>query len=146
MRAYAIRYQLEAGPAGKLPAAEGFLEAAEEHGLLWVLEAGERIYPLSAGVVWGQFEAPSAALAAFGRALQTASELLGFQLHLVRALASELDERSAPVVGAGRAANPALRAPGRFSLCLLHQLYDPPAYADRAGQQPAVAARIKAAE
>ena len=131
---YLIHFELRCGPAEKLPLAAGFLDAAVEHRLLWVVLAEGQIQALPFGMLWGQFADAAGALAAFGRAVEAASELLGFQVRPVRALASRFEDPRIGGLGGGRAPNPALAGQDRFSLCLMHQLFDPPGPARRPGR------------
>jgi hypothetical protein len=124
MHAYVICFDLVAGPSGKLPVDIGVLEAAEEHGLLWVLVRDGRVYALPEGAVWGEFSDAASALEAFNRALGTAWDLLGFLVE-ARALAIPLDE-TVRLRACGKTAADSFRPADRFTASLFQQLYAPP--------------------
>lgn len=73
-------------PRGALPPWGGLADCAEEHGLLWFRPHGQYLRRLPAGVLWGQFQAPGEALQAFDKAVETASELLGYRISVRRRL------------------------------------------------------------
>ena len=125
--AYLIRFELEPGPPDRLPAEAGLLEAAEEHGLLWVVQVADRVHALRDGLLWGEFPTAALALEAFAYAAKAASELLGFAVTPVRALAFPFDGGCMPLTGAGRPVMASLPPAGRFAVSLFHQLYGPPA-------------------
>ncbi len=137
MASYLVRFQVEPGPSDKLPLAWALLEAAEEHGLLWVIQLGDQVGRLPPGAVWGDFADHTAALAAFDGAAATVSELFGIDVQVVRRLVV-LTDADVPAATSRKAVNPGCRGDGRFQTSLLHQLYDPP------GPPPA-ADRIEAA-
>ena len=114
MAAYLIRFELTAGPPDKLPADIGFLEAAEEHGLLWVVRSGSGFHALPPGAIWGDFAEAQDVLAAFDRAAEAASALLGFELDVQRAVALPLDAIWPELAG------------DEFAACQFRQLFAPP--------------------
>jgi hypothetical protein len=114
MVACLIRFELAAGPPDKLPADVGFLESAEEHGLLWVVRSGSGFHDLPPGAVWGDFAEIKDALAAFDKAIEGASALLGFELDVVRAVALPLDAIWPELAG------------DEFTACLFRQMSAPP--------------------
>ena len=71
-------------PPGALPPWGGLVECAEEHGLVWFRPIGERLHRLPAGVLWGRFPGPREALQAFDRAIDAASDLLGYTVSVNR--------------------------------------------------------------
>ncbi len=126
MGAYLVRFELLPGPPDKLPLSVGFLEAAEELGLLWVVRDRGKVHALPDGMVWGEFPNALAALKTFRRAVAHASGLLGFEIASPRAVAAALDLDCAPRAGRGRLIMPAFTGGGAFAVCLMHQLYAPP--------------------
>jgi hypothetical protein len=92
MTGFVIHYRLQAGPADKLSASFGLLDAAEEHGLSMLVPDARGWRRLPQGVLWGPFLDGAQAIAAFDRALQGASELLGFTVQAERRLAIGFDD------------------------------------------------------
>ena len=95
MIAWLIHYDLSPGPPEKLPAPYGLLDAAEEQGLWTPSPAWGGPRRLRDSVLCGRFVDSAAAIAAFDRAVEAASELLGFELRVQRRLALPLDRPEA---------------------------------------------------
>jgi len=122
---YLFNYDLQEGPPEKLSVFAGFLEAAEEHGLLWVLQDGQHVHRLPDGTVWGEFPNLSAAILAFERATEATSDLLGFPVRHRRRMVIALGESRLPL-GEPKLCNPKLVGRSRYETSRLHQLFDPP--------------------
>jgi hypothetical protein len=126
MPEYLLHYELVPGPPEKLPVSIGFLEAAEEWGLLWVIQDGPWLHALPPGVVWGQFDGLDGLWRAFDEALKGVSTLLGFEARAARALATVLEDGSIPGWGAAKPLGAELGGADRYAMSLVCQLYHPP--------------------
>ena len=125
VQSFLFSYALQPGPPEKLPAGAGLLEAAEEHGLLWVLQDGDYIHRLPNDAVWGEFPSLTAAIQAVERAVDAASGLLGYPVRLNRRMVTVLD-RIPRWQDEAKPVNPKLMGLNRFETSRLHQLFDPP--------------------